>query len=190
MVGIGTILKDDPSLTSRVKNGRDPIRIVVDERLCIPTGSKVLNLDSPSKTYIATIDGASKTKIRRIEERGGIVLVVKEKDGLVDLSSLMDRLGEMEITSLLIEGGAEINASALAEGIVDKAIFFFAPMIMGGRRSVSSFGGDSPENLEEATLIHDVSIKKMGEDIMVEGYVTREKKEAVYARKRISRKTG
>lgn len=185
MVGIGTILKDDPSLTSRVKDGRDPIRIVVDERLCIPTGSKVLSLDSPSKTYIATIDGASKAKkakIRKIEERGGIVLVVKEKDGLVDLSSLMDRLGEMEITSLLIEGGAEINASALAEGIVDKAIFFFAPKIIGGQRSLSSIGGCSPENLEKATYVHDIRIKKMGEDIMVEGYVTLDKREAAFAR--------
>lgn len=182
MVGIGTILKDDPSLTSRVKDGRDPIRIVVDERLCIPTGSKVLTLDSPSKTYIATIDRASKAKIRKIEERGGIVLVVKEKDGLVDLSSLMDRLGEMEIASLLIEGGAEINASALAEGIVDKAIFFFAPMIMGGRRSVSSIGGGSPKSLAEVTRLHDIIVKKRGEDIMVEGYVTRDKEEVVYAR--------
>lgn len=175
MVGIGTILKDDPSLTSRVKDGRDPIRIVVDERLCIPTGSKVLSLDSRSKTYIATIDGASKAKkakIRKIEVRGGIVLVVKEKDGLVDLSSLMDRLGEMEITSLLIEGGAEINASALREGIVDKVIFFFAPMIMGGRRSLSSIGGGSPRSLAEVTRLHDIIIKKRGEDIMVEGYVT------------------
>ncbi len=189
MVGIGTILKDDPSLTSRVKNGRDPIRIVVDERLRIPTGSKVLSLDSPSKTYIATIDGASKVKIRKIEERGGIVLAVKEKNGLVDLSSLMDRLGEMEITSLLIEGGAEINASALAEGIVDKAIFFLAPKIIGGQRSLSSIGGGSPENLEEVIHVHDIRIKKMGADIMVEGYVTREKKEVAYGRKGILQQT-
>ncbi|HLF86926.1 MAG TPA: bifunctional diaminohydroxyphosphoribosylaminopyrimidine deaminase/5-amino-6-(5-phosphoribosylamino)uracil reductase RibD [Nitrospiria bacterium] len=190
MVGIGTILKDDPSLTSRVKDGRDPIRIVVDERLCIPTGSKVLSLDSPSKTYIATIYGASKAKIRKIEEMGGLVLTVKKKDGLVDLTSLMDRLGEMEITSLLIEGGAEINASALAEGIVDKAIFFFAPKIIGGQRSLSSIGGDSPENLEELTHVHDIRIKKMGADIMVEGYVTLDKREAAYARKGILRRTG
>ncbi len=186
MVGIGTILNDDPSLTCRVKGGRDPIRIVVDERLRIPIGSKVLSLDSPSKTYIATIDGASRTKkakIRKIEERGGIVLAVKEKDGLVDLSSLMDRLGEMEVTSLLIEGGAEINASALAEGIVDKAIFFLAPKIMGGQRSLSSIGGVSPENLEEVTRVHDIRIKKMGEDIIVEGYVTCDKREAAYAQK-------
>lgn len=175
MVGIGTILKDDPYLTARIKGGRDPIRIIVDERLSIPVGSNVLNLDSPAKTYIATTERASKTKVREVEKKGGAVLIVKEKDGLVDLSALMDKLGDLQITSLLIEGGAEINASALREGIVDKVIFFFGPKIIGGRQAISSIGGESPSSLAESILLNDIIAKKIGEDIMVEGYITRDK---------------
>lgn len=173
MVGIGTILKDDPFLTARIKGGRDPIRIIVDEKLSIPIGSNVLNLDSPAKTYIATTEKASRAKIREIEGRGGGVLILKEKDGLVDLSALMDKLGQMQITSLLIEGGAEINASALREGIVDKVIFFISPKIIGGQKAPGSIGGESPKSLAEAIRLHDIIIKKKGEDIMVEGYIAR-----------------
>lgn len=172
MVGAGTILKDDPHLTARMKVGRDPIRIIADERLSIPIGSNVLNLDSPAKTYIATTSKAPRAKIREIEEKGGVVLIVKEKDSLVDISALMDMLGEMEITSLLIEGGSRINASALREGIVDKVIFLFAPKIIGGQQAISSIGGESPSSLAEAVQLNDIIIKKKGEDILVEGYIT------------------
>lgn len=172
MVGVGTILKDDPFLTARIRGGKDPIRIIVDERLSIPIGSNVLNLDSPAKTYIITTNKASRAKVREIDEKGVGVFFIKEKDGLVDLSALMDKLGEMQITSLLIEGGAQINASALREGIVDKVIFLLAPKIIGGQQAISSIGGESPVSLAEAIQLNGIIVKKKGEDIMVEGYIT------------------
>lgn len=173
LVGINTVLKDDPSLTTRIAGGRDPLRVIVDSKLRIPKNANVLTRKSPARTIVATLAGSPKGRITKLQAAGAEVLVVKGDKGRVDLRDLMKKLGKMDVTSLLIEGGAEINASALRSGIVDKVVMFIAPMLMTGKDALSSLGGASPLRLAEAIKIHDVTVHFAGQDMMVEGYIGR-----------------
>lgn len=170
LVGINTVLNDDPSLTTRISGGRDPIRVIVDSKLRIPLTSKVLTQKSTAKTIIATISG-SNPKIKKLRDKGAGILQARNAGGRVDLRDLMKKLGKMDIMSVLIEGGSEINASALRAGIVDKVIMFVAPMLMTGRDSLCSIGGSAPLKLGQARRLKDVTVKFVGKDLMVEGYV-------------------
>ena len=173
LVGIGTILRDNPSLTTRLKNkkGKDPIRVVIDSNLRIGLLSKILIQKSDAKTIIATSKTASKNKIDKIKKTGAEIILLKTKNVGMPLAELMRELGKQGITSLMIEGGSEIAASALKEGIVDKVIFFIATKIITGRNAKPSIGGDGIMKLEDALMLKDVSVKGVGEDIMVEGYL-------------------
>ncbi|MDY6856999.1 MAG: bifunctional diaminohydroxyphosphoribosylaminopyrimidine deaminase/5-amino-6-(5-phosphoribosylamino)uracil reductase RibD [Thermodesulfobacteriota bacterium] len=175
LVGIGTIKADDPSLTTRLngKRGKDPVRIIVDSRLKIPIEAKVLNQKSSAKTIIATTDRASKEKIKKVEELGEQVIVVGSTNNMVDLRELMLELGKLEITSLLIEGGAEVNASSLKSGIVDKVLFFYAPKIIGGIEALSIVGGKGAKELDDAVIIKEIKTRRFGDDILIEGYISR-----------------
>jgi diaminohydroxyphosphoribosylaminopyrimidine deaminase/5-amino-6-(5-phosphoribosylamino)uracil reductase len=171
LTGINTVLKDDPSLTARVPEGRDPVRVIVDSRLRIPLNAKVITQRSSAKTIIATCAGSSEARIRRLEERGAEVLVVRSSEGKVDLKDLLRKLGKRDILSVLIEGGAEVNASALQAGIVDKVVLFIAPLLMTGRDSLCSIGGIAPVRLAHALKLREVSTRFVGRDLMVEGYI-------------------
>jgi diaminohydroxyphosphoribosylaminopyrimidine deaminase/5-amino-6-(5-phosphoribosylamino)uracil reductase len=178
LVGINTVTKDDPSLDCRIKGGRNPYRIIVDSKLRIPLDAKVLHHDD-GKTIIAAVQPHENSslqrnyrrKIERLSDLGVRVLSVKEKDGMVDLKSLVKELGRLHITSLMIEGGSSINASALSAGIVDKVMVFTAPKIIGGVDSVASIGGRSPALLKKAFQIKNLKIRKIAEDILIEGYI-------------------
>ncbi|MDH3974773.1 MAG: bifunctional diaminohydroxyphosphoribosylaminopyrimidine deaminase/5-amino-6-(5-phosphoribosylamino)uracil reductase RibD [Deltaproteobacteria bacterium] len=173
MVGIGTIRKDDPSLTTRLgeRKGKDPVRVVVDENLIISPGAKVINRNSEAPLIIATTDRAPEKKVKELEHMGVRVFVFPDAAGIVPLKPLMKKLGQMDINSLMIEGGSEIHASALREGIVDKIALFYAPKIMGGVQSVSVVGGEGANLLAEAIEIEAMKTKKIGPDILIEGYI-------------------
>jgi diaminohydroxyphosphoribosylaminopyrimidine deaminase/5-amino-6-(5-phosphoribosylamino)uracil reductase len=171
LVGINTVLKDDPSLTARIPKGRDPIRVVLDSRLRIPLNAKILAQKSSAKTIVATLATAPKTKIKKLHAVGAEVLFVKSSNGHVDLRDLMKNLGRKDIVSVLIEGGAEVHASAIRSGIADKVVFFVAPMLMTGRDSLCSIGGISPLQLSQAVRLRDVTSHSLGEDLMIEGYI-------------------
>jgi len=173
LVGINTVLTDDPSLTTRIPQGRDPIRVIVDTHLRIPLHAKVLKRKSQARTIVATVAGAPKSKIKKLEAVGAEVVTVKSAKGRVDLRDLMRKLGNMDIMSVLIEGGSEINASALKSGIVDKAVIFIAPMLMTGRDSLCSLGGVSPVKLSQAVSLANVTSRFVGQDLMIVGYVRR-----------------
>ncbi len=170
MVGIGTIMRDDPSLTTRLPdgNGRDPVRIILDSRGRIPLKSRILHLDSPARTIVVITSQASQERIAQLKEHAE-VLVIQEQNGRVDLKSLMLELGQMEIMSLLLEGGAEVNASALKAGIVDKAMVFIAPKLIGGAESPGPIGGSGIDELSEAVPLTDISLERVGEDILITG---------------------
>ncbi len=172
LVGIGTVNHDNPSLTTRLENkqGIDPIRIVVDSKARISPEAKVLNLNSPAATLIATTEKAPPEKIAQLQARDAEVIVTPELDGKVCLKALMKKLGERKITSLLIEGGGEINASALKEGIVDKVMVFIAPKLIGGKTAPGPIGGAGIEQLSRAVLFRDIQVSQIGEDILIEGY--------------------
>ncbi len=175
MVGVNTVIMDDPQLTVRLqgKETKNPLRIVLDSDLKIPENSKVLQVDENTRTILAATDRAPAKKAKRLESKGIKVIYPGEKDGKVNLKALMAALGEMEITSVLVEGGSTINASALRSGIVDKIIFFYAPIIIGGVDSLPMFGLEGAEKVDDAVRIEDLEIFRVGEDIMVTGYVHR-----------------
>jgi diaminohydroxyphosphoribosylaminopyrimidine deaminase/5-amino-6-(5-phosphoribosylamino)uracil reductase len=170
LVGIGTVNKDDPSLDCRLKGGRDPYRIIVDSRLSIPLGARVLKYND-NKTIIATIGKAKAGKINSITKMGHRVIVTKSMNKQVDLKSLLKTLGKMGITGIMIEGGASVASSALAGGLVDKVLFFTAPKIIGGQNALASVGGISPASLDASIKIKNLKTKKIGDDILLEGYI-------------------
>ena len=173
MVGIGTVAADNPSLTTRLgtKKGQNPTKIIVDSRLNISLDARVLNSDSQPETIIATTEWASREKIRKLERLGARVLVLGSENNRVDLKELMVELGKLEICGLLIEGGAEVNASSLHSGIVDKVLFFYAPKIIGGNDALSVVGGHGVDKLEDALLLKEITIRRFGEDTLIQGYI-------------------
>ncbi|MDI6763941.1 MAG: bifunctional diaminohydroxyphosphoribosylaminopyrimidine deaminase/5-amino-6-(5-phosphoribosylamino)uracil reductase RibD [Thermodesulfobacteriota bacterium] len=168
LVGIGTILKDDPLLTARIKGGRDPYRIILDSRLRIPEKAKIID-QNLEMTILATTELAPKEKMESLEKRGVRVLILDSVQGRVNLKSLLSRLGEMGMMSLLVEGGSEVNGSFLNEGLIDKIFLFLSPRLLGGQ-ALGIFGGRGTEKLEGALSLNQLKIKKVGEDILLEGY--------------------
>jgi diaminohydroxyphosphoribosylaminopyrimidine deaminase/5-amino-6-(5-phosphoribosylamino)uracil reductase len=171
LVGINTVLKDDPSLTTRIPHGRDPLRVIVDSKLRISCNAKVLTQRSEAKTCIATLDSMPKDRLGALLDAGAEILIAKGKDGQVDLKDLMRMLGSFGVTSVLIEGGSTVNASALKAGIVDKVVMFAAPLLMAGTDSLCSIGGKSPARLSKAIRLHRVTSQWVGQDLMIEGYI-------------------
>jgi diaminohydroxyphosphoribosylaminopyrimidine deaminase/5-amino-6-(5-phosphoribosylamino)uracil reductase len=172
LVGVATVLADDPSLTTRIAAGRDPLRVIVDSSLRTPPKAKVITQRSAARTLIATLERAAKTaKLEELLDAGAEVLLARGREGRIDLRSLMKVLGSFGITSVLIEGGAEVHASALKAGIVDKVVLFIAPTLMTGKDSLCSIGGVSPARLSRAIMLREVTSRFVGKDLMVEGYI-------------------
>jgi diaminohydroxyphosphoribosylaminopyrimidine deaminase/5-amino-6-(5-phosphoribosylamino)uracil reductase len=176
MVGIGTVLADDPSLTTRLEDGSgsDPIRIIVDSSARIPLEAKVLNLQSDKKTIIAVTEKADSIKLKALEGKGAEIIQTVSKNGKVDLPLLMRELGERKIDSILLEGGSELNYSALEEGIVDKINAFIAPKIIGGNAAKTPVGGQGKAYMNESINLMGIDIHRFGDDIMIEGYIRKE----------------
>jgi diaminohydroxyphosphoribosylaminopyrimidine deaminase/5-amino-6-(5-phosphoribosylamino)uracil reductase len=173
MVGTNTVKKDNPSLTTRLEDfdGRDPTRVILDAGLSISHDAKVLRHKSHSDTIIV-IGDSTENKQKKITERPGVRIVKTPlKDDLIDLDFLMDQLGAMEISSLLIEGGSRVIASAFSSGIVDKVMFFFAPKILGGDDGVPICAGKGPALMSECISMKDISMRRFDNDIMIEGYI-------------------
>ena len=170
VVGIGTVLKDDPMLTARIRGGRDPYRIVFDSRLRIPENAKVVDL-SPSKTIVATTEMASQDKIARLRKKGVRILISDSKSGKVDLKVSLLKLGEMGMMNLLVEGGSEISGSFLDQGLIDKIFFFLSPRLIGDPLAPGMFSGAGFASLKGAISIKDLKVRRIGEDILLEGYL-------------------
>lgn len=173
MIGINTVLQDDPSLTCNINNGRNPIRIIVDSNLRIPLDSKILKNSHNYKTIIATTKDADLKKKKLIEELGAEVLIIKSLNNKVDLNDLMIKLGELKIDGILLEGGGELSFSALKAEIVDKVMIFIAPKIIGGRNSKTSIEGEGINLLSESYKIYNLKTENLGEDILLTGYIKR-----------------
>ena len=176
LVGVATVLADDPSLTTRIPGGRDPLRVIVDSNLRTPPKAKIITQKSRAKTLIATLESSSRSgRLESLLDAGAEVLLAKGRDDRVDLRSLMKVLGGFGITSVLIEGGSEVHAAALKAGIVDKVVLFIAPTLMTGKDSLCSIGGVSPARLSRAVRLRDVTSRFVGEDLVVEGYINKKR---------------
>ena len=172
MVGIGTVLKDNPRLTTRLEGRKvsDPTRIVLDTHLSIPLNARLLHLTSDSDTLIVTGRSAPAEKKRMLERPGVRFLMLDDASGRIDLAALAGELSRMGITSLLIEGGSRVNGSALRAGIVDKVYIFYAPKIYGGD-GVPVCAGPGAEFMDQSMKLKDISVRRFEDDVMIEGYV-------------------
>lgn len=170
MVGVNTVIKDDPELTCRIQNGSNPIRIIVDSILRIPMNSKVLQ-NNDNKTIIATTKRANMKNMQELLKKNIKVLIIEEKNGQVNLNALIKKLGELNIDSILLEGGGTLNYSALEENIVDKVMIYISPKIIGGEFSKTPVGGIGIDKLNDAFKLKDITANIVDEDILVEGYI-------------------
>lgn len=171
MVGIGTVLADDPMLTCRAVNSRDPIRIICDTHLRIPVDCNIVRTANEVRTLIACCAPDSARKAA-LEYAGCEIIEVPEKDGHTDLRELMRILGEdMTIDSILLEGGGELNWSALSAGIVNKVHTYIAPKIFGGTKAKSPVSGIGSAHPSEAFVLETTRISEFGEDILIESKV-------------------
>lgn len=175
MVGINTVIEDNPMLTARVDGGKNPIRIVVDSNLKININANVVQ-DKSAKTIVATTDKADKDKILKLQAQNVDVIVVdKDENDKVDIEKLLNILGQQNICSILVEGGATLSGSFVAKKLVDKVYFFIAPKIIGGKEAKTPVAGTGILNLQEALALKDIQIEKLEEDILIIGRVDKDK---------------
>lgn len=172
LVGINTVLRDNPSLTTRLagKKGKDPLRIILDSSLRVPLDANVVNLESPAPTIICCAAKADKEKISRLEEKGVIIWQLPGSAGRLDLNSLLDRLGEREVTSLLVEGGGTVIESFLRQRLTDKLYCFIAPKIVGGELAKTPVEGEGVQSMAEAYQLTELNFENMAGDLLVTGY--------------------
>jgi len=173
MVGINTVRKDNPSLTTRLdgREGKDPARIILDTHLSIAPDARVLQQDSAADTILVAGKGVGRSKKTVFEKAGVRVIEAPLKHNQIDIAALMEQLGAMEISSLLIEGGSQVLASAFSAGIIDKVQFFYAPKILGGDDGIPICSGPGAELMSQSVAIKDIAVHRFGDDILIEGYV-------------------
>ena len=173
MVGIGTVLNDDPMLTCRIDGGRNPIRIICDSKLRIPLSSQVVTTAKEVATIVATIEPhAEYTRFwneqkTALEEQGVEVVVVKEVNDRLDLKDLMRQLGERKIDGILLEGGSTLNYAALQAGIVNRIEAYIAPKLFGGAGLYTPVGGEGVEYATEGIKCRLLTVDKIEEDILL-----------------------
>lgn len=171
MTGVDTVLSDDPLLNVRLKGTwKNPLKVVADTRCRISPEAKVLAND-PQLTIIATTELADAEKLKTIERLGAQVLICPLKGNRVDLSFVIRSLGSMGIDSIMIESGSTLAFSALHDGLVDKTITFIAPKIIGGVTAPTAVGGAGIAYMEDAVTLTEFRTKKVGDDLMIEGWI-------------------
>lgn len=172
MVGSGTIKTDNPELTARIRGAHQPIRIVVDSRSSIPLEAKVFSVTPEARTILVTSNLADKEKILTLERRGVIVLEAElTQNKQISLTKLMRQLGGLGIDSILLEGGGELNSSALSSHLVDRVEFFIAPKIVGGRDAKTPVEGIGVTKMEDAYRLTEMESRKIGSDLLISAKV-------------------
>ncbi|MDD3579587.1 MAG: bifunctional diaminohydroxyphosphoribosylaminopyrimidine deaminase/5-amino-6-(5-phosphoribosylamino)uracil reductase RibD [Desulfobacca sp.] len=173
LVGIATVLTDDPQLTTRLprRRGRDPIRVILDSNLRIPLTAQVLTIRSLAPTWVACTRAAAPDKIVAVQQTGAEVLVVPGDGPQVNLPALLKLLGQRQVQSLLVEGGAEVHGAFFDQGLVDKFHFFYAPKFIGGRGAFSVLAGQGVASIADAWPAKNLTIRRIGPDLLISGYV-------------------
>jgi diaminohydroxyphosphoribosylaminopyrimidine deaminase/5-amino-6-(5-phosphoribosylamino)uracil reductase len=161
LVGVNTVIADDPELTVRLTGDRlrQPLRVVVDSQLRIRQSARIVG----SNTLIAT------TRQGRVGA-AEVIRLPAAADGRVALPALLDELGQRRVLSLLVEGGAEVHASFFAEGLVDKVYAYVAPRLIGGKEAPGPLGGAGVDHLAGSTQLHELDFARLGDDLVITGY--------------------
>jgi diaminohydroxyphosphoribosylaminopyrimidine deaminase/5-amino-6-(5-phosphoribosylamino)uracil reductase len=168
MVGVNTVIKDDPMLLSRMSGYRQPARVIIDSRLTTPLNAKIFSSVKASPVIIATTRKASSRKAAAYAAKGAVVVFAGSKGDRVGLKDLLKKLGGMGIIDLLVEGGGELVSSLLEEKLIDRFLFFIAPKIVGGRDAVTSVEGRGIEKMKDALDLRYVTIRRFAKDILIE----------------------
>jgi diaminohydroxyphosphoribosylaminopyrimidine deaminase/5-amino-6-(5-phosphoribosylamino)uracil reductase len=183
LVGINTILADDPSLTARSQNQNLRFRrIILDSMARTPLNAKVLSDEHAALTTIVVSKLAPKKRIAALAKKVNVIIAPVSNSSLIirhsslNLRWLLKKLGAENVTSLLVEGGGEVNASFLLGGFAQRVVFFYAPKILGGRDSRKAVAGEGVKNLAEAIQLREVEWKNIGKDLMMTALVARRRK--------------
>lgn len=170
VTGVGTVIADDPQLTCRIPNGRNPWRVILDSRLRVPLAAKLLRQPDPERSIIVTSDRSPHQKARAIESLGAQVWRVRLRRGRIPWTAILRRLAAKGTLSVMIEGGATTAAWALQEQAVDKLLFFYAPMILGGdgRVMIDALG---VKRVRQALRVQRTRVRKLGTDTLVSAYL-------------------
>lgn len=172
MVGINTVLRDDPKLDTWFAK-KHLVKIIVDSQLSTPQDAHIFSKNSRVVIVTLPISKGQETENRNMLAEKAKILEVKEKAGQINLRDMMKKLALMEITSILVEGGGTLNGSLFDEGLVDKVLFFVSPKIIGGKEAISSVMGQGVLRVDKAVKLKDVKLRSIGEDFLFEAYVQR-----------------
>ncbi len=172
MVGVQTVILDDPSLTCRIPGGRNPIRIICDSHLRIPMDSEIVRTANEVPTIVATISEDEGRKAA-LQEAGAEVLVTEAESGRVDLKDLMQKLGGKKIDGILLEGGGTLNQSALRSQIVDHLQIYLAPKIFGGDGRYTPVSGKGAITPDQAYFLENPQVRQIGRDLLLEYDIVR-----------------
>ncbi len=172
MVGIETVLKDNPRLTARPEGleGHDPVRVIVDSNARLPLDAKVIESSSAAKTILAVTEKAPRDKCRALKSKGVEIIELPSVGGRVDLKALMAELAARELTAVLVEGGGTLNYSLLEGALIDKLFIFVAPLIIGGKESPTAFSGSGISDLSKAWTVEEIEMKQFDRDLLLIGY--------------------
>lgn len=175
LVGVGTVLADNPSLTTRLphREGKNPVRIILDSELKTPLNSNVVNTVE-AQTIIVSSKDADAKKVKQLTGKGVQILTVSKAEKGLNLDEMLAELYKLGITDVLVEGGAEINASFLRAGLINKVLLFMAPKILGGSHSKTPFGGVDIDHIDEALQLEFDSVEQIGPDLCITAYPTGE----------------
>lgn len=174
MIGVNTLITDDPKLTARGCGGksgsmaRQPLRVIVDGTGRTPPDAKVFS--QPGRTLVAWTDPVDETKKRLLEDMGVEVVVLPGSDGLVRLEDVLRTIGEQQISTVLLEGGSELLGYAFDHGLVDKVLAFIAPMIIGGTEGRTAVGGVGAQTIAEAISLERLEVKSFADNVLISGY--------------------
>jgi diaminohydroxyphosphoribosylaminopyrimidine deaminase / 5-amino-6-(5-phosphoribosylamino)uracil reductase len=175
VVGVTTALRDDPALTVRLPEPwpREPYRVVLDTRARLGAGARLIQAGTPARAIVAVGGQAPGARVAALEAAGARVLRCPTRDGRVDLTVLLDRLFELEVRSVLVEGGGETHAAFVEAGVVDRVALFVAPLLLGGRDATGVVGG-AGRDLKAALRLEALTATPVGDDLLIEADVLRD----------------
>ena len=170
MVGVGTVLADDPALDVRHVRGRSPAVAVVDSTLRTPLEARLLTIRPPEEVTFYCTGKAPAARRKRLEETGARVVTVKSDDGRVTLDAVLEEMGRRRITNLTIEGGPLLLGEVLRRGLADRVVVFMAPVLIGGTHAPGAWSGEGVARMADARRLVDVTMKRLGDNVMMTGF--------------------
>jgi diaminohydroxyphosphoribosylaminopyrimidine deaminase / 5-amino-6-(5-phosphoribosylamino)uracil reductase len=167
LVGVNTVLMDNPSLTTRLPNGtgKNPIRVILDSKLRTPLDSQIVN-DGKAETWIIVSNQVNQEKMNEFSEKKG-VRIIQLQEANLSISTMLTRLGEEGISSIFVEGGAEVNGSFLKDKAINQVIVYLAPKLFGGKQAPTAIGGPGIESIDDSLQLTIKSVEKLGEDVKI-----------------------